>query len=400
MTDGDMPALRRVDDWAFGVTSSQRRWEVGTAMLERERQLGAFVGRDLAGHAAALTMSLSVPGGTVPAAGVTWVMVSPRHRRRGVVSALMDRQLQDLRDDGEPVAVLWASEPGIYPRFGYGLGSRRVSVDVARAHAGMRPVAGGSATLVLGDVADLLPQCRDAYDEVRARVPGMVTRSAGCWSQSSFDDPDRRGDGSALRCALAVGTSGEPRGFAWFQTQVQWSSGSPDGPVEVREIVADSPAATRTLLGHLLDVDLTSRCTIDNLPLDHPLLTWLNDPRRARPVLADGLWVRLVRVDEALAARTYAASVDVVIELSDDRCPWNSGRWRLAADATGCEIARTPDPADLTLDVRDLAGGYLGDDHLGRAVVAGLVEEHTAGSARALARAMLGERPPWCSFVF
>ncbi len=400
MTDEDMPALRRLDDWAFGVTSSDRRWEVGTAPLERDRQLGAFVGAELAGHAAALTMDLTVPGRSVPAAGITWAMVSPGHRRRGVLSALMDRQLADLRDGGEPVAVLWASESGIYPRFGYGLGSRRLSARVARTHAAMRPGPSGLPTLALGDPADMLEECGRVYAAVRGSVPGMLTRSAAAWRESSHDDPDRRGGGSALRCALAVSASGEPLGFAWFGTEIGWSTGSPEGSVKVREIVADSPAATRALLNHLLDVDLTSHCVMENLPLDHPLLTWLADPRRARPVVEDGLWVRLVRVDEALAARSYAAPVDVVIDLTDDRCPWNAGRWRLAADHSGCEVARTGDPADLALDVRDLAGGYLGDDHIDRAVVAGLLEEYTPGAARALARSIRGDRAPWCSFVF
>ena len=49
------------------------------------------------------------------------VTVLPTHRRRGVMSRMMRAQLDQMRERGEPLAALSASESLIYERFGYGI---------------------------------------------------------------------------------------------------------------------------------------------------------------------------------------------------------------------------------------------------------------------------------------
>lgn len=399
MSDDDMVALRRVDEWAFAMTSTDSRWDTAAATLERDRQLGAFVDGALAGHTAAFTVDLTVPGGVVPCAGVTWVAVFPANRRRGVLRTLMTRQLAELGESGEPVAALWASEPGIYGRYGYGPASRLASVAVERGVELAGPAAAG-VTVRLADLAESLEPCQAVYERLRPTHPGMVSRGPAHWAESSFDDPTTREGWSARRCAVAVDDDGTPLGYAWFRTKPSWRHGSPAGTTEVAEFLAVTAGATRALLDVVLDLDLMATTEVWNLPVDHPLLTLTAGTARVRPVISDQLWVRLVRLAEALTARRYAAEVDVVLEVSDETCPWNEGRWRLSADPSGSTVARTTDPADVALDVARLAGAYLGDDHLERALVAGLVDERTAGRATVLARAMRGDRAPYCPYVF
>lgn len=377
---------------------SDARWTAASTVLERERQIGAFDGDELVGHAAAFTHTLTVPGGSVASAGVTWVGVAPTHRRKGVFAGLMHRQLSALRTSGEPVAALWASEPGIYGRFGYGVASRKGVVTVPRPVRTSR-VSTEPMRVVLGDVADGLDDCIGLYERVRTDRPGMVSRSAQAWGESSFDEPEGRNGASALRCARAIDSAGRTQGYAWFRTRPDWHGGSPQGTVTVAEMLSASPHAARALYDLVFDLDLMACTEVWNLPLDHPLLLWPHS-RRLRPAVDDQLWVRLLRLDEALAARTYAVPVDVVIDVRDDLFADNAGRWRLAGDESGATMARTSAPADVVLDVRDLSGGYLGDDHLDRAVVAGLVTERTTGAAGRLARAMRGERAPWCAYMF
>lgn len=400
LTDEDMPALRRLDDWAFGVTSDDQRWDISSATLERHRQTGAFVAGHLAGHVAAFTLGLTVPGpAVVPCAGVTWVGVSPQHRRQGLLRALMRAQLDQLHESGECVAALWAAEPGIYGRFGYGPAARRAAATVSR---GLRLAGPGPADIhvQLLDVPDALDACEDVYERVRNTLPGMVTRSSQAWSAGAHDDPVTRRPWSARRCALATDAQGTPHGYAWFRTKPDWDTGSPRGTTDVAEILGVTPEASHALLDILLDLDLMATVEFWNLPLDDPLLTLSVHTERLRPRVEDQIWVRLVRLDEALAARHYAGDVDVVLEVADPFAPWNSGRWRLSADGTGATVSRSSDPADLTVDTRDLAGAYLGDGHLERAHLAGLVDEHTRGATTALSRAMRGDRAPYCAYEF
>lgn len=399
MTDDDLPALRSVDGWAFGTSISDSRWRVASSALERDRQLGAFDEESLVGHSACLGHVLTVPGGTVPAAGVTWVGVQPSHRRRGVMSALLRRQLTELAEQREPVATLWAAEPGIYGRFGFGVASRRLVVTLrAGTSLGGKPAHIGR--LALSDVHDAFDPCHDVYERLRPLRPGMVTRSREAWRESAFDDPADRSGASPLRCAVAYEEVDRPDGYVWFRTQPKWEDGTPDGTVHVHEMLAGSPAAAQALLGVVLDLDLMSGTHIWNLATDDPLLALTEHTARLRARVVDQLWARLVRVEDALAARSYDGAIDLVLDLTDEALPRNAGRWRLAADPTGVDVSRTHATPDLSMDIRTLSGAYLGDDTLARATLAGLVHEHTTGAAAVLGRAMRGERAPYCPYMF
>jgi predicted acetyltransferase len=150
------------------------------------------------------------------------------------------------------------------------------------------------------------------------------------------------------------------------------------------------------LWGFLLDQDLTRTITWDLAPVDEPLWLMLSDPRAVRMTLADSLWARLVDVAAALGARSYASDADVVIEVADDFCSWNAGRYRLSGD--GCE--RTEAAADLALDVADLGAAYLGGTTLRSLAAAGRVHELTPGAVARASAAFRGEVEPWCPEMF
>jgi predicted acetyltransferase len=135
------------------------------------------------------------------------------------------------------------------------------------------------------------------------------------------------------------------------------------------------------------------------------VLFQLLDPRRARVLAADGVWVRIIDVAGALAGRAYSAPVDVVIEVSDELLAGNAGRWLLHVDEPGgpganahCE--RTSRPADLALDVRELGAAYLGGTRLGTLAAAGLVNELHPGALSRLSAAMTWDPAPWCPQIF
>src|SRR5690349_11629222 len=90
-------------------------------VIDYEQAFGALDGGEFVGGAGAYDFDMTLPGGAiVPVAGVTGVAVSPTHRRRGVLTALMRHQLDDVAERGKPFAILNASESHIYGRFGYG----------------------------------------------------------------------------------------------------------------------------------------------------------------------------------------------------------------------------------------------------------------------------------------
>lgn len=408
--------LLAVDQWAFAFDTEGLDPGPELEAMEWDRTWGAWLpGRDdepdlsaaPAGVGTVYSLRMPVPGAQVPAAGLSWIGVHPQHRRKGVLSAMIRHHLHSVHDLGrESVSALFASEPGIYGRFGYGLASRSVTMTLDRG-AELRDVP-GAQDLVLRMEHASMEQHTELVDRVfevaRARRPGMVSRESPGLKQRPLVDPPKWRDGAeSLRILVCEDAAGDVRGYALFRRKSRWEDSGADGTVTVRELVALDAAAARALWGRLSDLDLMARVKTDDRPTDDPLLHLLVDPRSAQPKLGDALWVRLVDVPAALSARRYSTEVDVVLEVTDAQCPWNAGRWHLVAGtgATGggsCE--RTQAPSDLALDVRELGSAWLGGITLDALHAAGQVDERTPGCLHQASVALSWPVAPYCGWMF
>lgn len=368
------------------------------AQLDPERTHGVFDGATLVGGATILTRSMTLPGvGPSPVAAVTFVGVAPDHRRRGALNALMRAELHELHHTGgEPVAVLWASEGGIYGRFGYGLASRRARLTVPRGTA-LRPDVRTSGERVrVTDVQGAGAAMRKLHGEyVSTRIGGLSRPEPG-WDWLQRDQPRHRGGASAYRVVTVTD------GYARFRVRENWDSRyGPGHEVRVHELVSLTPAAHATLWSFLVNLDLVGEVSYTNAPADDPLPFMLDNPRHAETELSDALFVRLVDLDRALPARRYSAPLEVVLEVSDSFCPWNQGRWRLSVDAAGeASVRRTDADADLVCGVVDLGAALLGSTRLSVLAAAGRVRELRPGALRAATDAFAAEHEPHCLEVF
>ena len=410
VAEDELAAFLAVDQHAsHGTPMSERAHANFLARLEFGRTLAAFDGDTIVGGTGAFSFQMRVPGAMAAVAGVSLVAVLPSHRRQGILSALMRRQLADVSERGEAVAVLFASESGIYGRYGYGRASWQAAYRLQRGEVALAPGAPAEPGLRLriAEPPSARAELAQVYDRALAERPGLYARTEPWWDRLLTDLHSEDGSSRQIRCVLAEDDSG-PRAYAVFTSTECWDedAGLPRGVLEVSEALATDPAATAALWDNLLSRDLVSEFHARMRPVDDPLLYLLADPRRVRSVVSDGLWVRLVDVGRALAQRHYASPVDVVIEVADEQCPQNAGRWRLAAEAgvapagfrATCE--RTTAPADVVLPVWAVGAAYLGGTGLKAMANAGLITEATPGSLAALSTAMSWEPAPWCPMTF
>ncbi|MFE3885355.1 GNAT family N-acetyltransferase [Streptomyces lydicus] len=396
------------DDWsntlerAFGgVPPSGELRALRRALTEVERALAIWDDGDCVGTAGAFSFGLTVPGGAeVPVAGVTAVSVRATHRRRGLLRSMMRHQLADVRERGEPLAVLTASEPAIYGRFGYGPAAldMQLTVDTLRPAAPELPGVDG-VRLRLVDPSAALTECERVYARLVPGRPGMLARRPGWAGLAVLDTPGERDGAGVLQCAVAE-VDGEVRGYVRYAVKVVWEDAGPSGVVRVRHIEALDPVVYAALWRFLFGIDLTSSVTVPSRPVDDALPHLVGDLRRCLPVLRESLFVRPVEVGGALAARTYRTPVDVVLEVADPFCPWNAGRWRLTGDGTGAVCARTTDPAELALSVRELGSAYLGGVTLTSLAAAGRVRELRPGALAAASVAFGSDVAPWLPHGF
>lgn len=371
--------------------------------------LGTSAGapRRLTGIYTAFDMHVTVPGALgehnrVPMSGLSWVGVHPDHRRQGVLRTLMRHHLNGLHDRGDAaVAGLWAAEVGIYGRFGYGTATYNTQLTLGRgteltAPAHLTRAAEGVRTHM---VPVATPEAADVLHEVALTVApgqlGAVTRGEALRRTWYVDRPKVRGTKEPLQLLLAT-RDGEPTAYAVFRREPKWSDHEvPAGTLRVYEMGAVEAASLLALSRRLVDFDLISTVKLDNRGLDDPLLWWAGGPRSTTTLLTDALWLRLVDLPRAVELRGYAAPLDVVLDVTDDFCPWNTGRWRLSVGADGAgRCAATDDDADVVLPVQALGAAYAGGRSIAAQAAAGEVREVAPGAVRALSMAMRGDTDP------
>lgn len=365
-------------------------------VMPAQRVHTARDGDRVVGAAGSFAFDLTVPGGRVAAAGVTIVAVLPTHRRRGILRQMMRRQLDACRERGEPVAYLWAAEDTIYDRFGYGIALFSAEVDLPRDRAHLyRPATPPACTrLIAPDAAAAV--LSPIYHQVAGVTPGMFVRTPDWWQARTLADPSwRRGNGGELQC-VTVERDGQAAAYALYRITPGFERGIRTATVQVVEAIGESPVATRAIWRYLLEIDLVSRITAFPLPVDHPLLLLVAEPRRLRFGLREGVWVRLVEVGAALSARRYAAGEGLVIDLDDEFCPWNGGRWRISGEG----VARTREGAHLRCGVSALGSAYLGGVSWTQLVRALRVAELAPGAAERADALFRTPCAPWCPEIF
>ena len=378
----------------FGWEPSEEDSERFSKFLPVERMLVATDGKAIVAGAGSFPFEMTVPGAMVPTAGVTVVGVLPTHRRRGILTSMMRRQLDDTRAGGEPLAALWASEPAIYGRFGYGLASFCGEIDVPRERAALAVSGGLRGEVRIVTAEEALASFPALYDAVRAERPGMMSRTRDWWEHRRLRTQTHESGGPLVLALLEL--DGVPAGYALYRVNQKLESWGTAGHVRVLEALGTSPNATREIWRYLLEFDWTSRIEAARLPADHELLLLVADPSRLKFMVTDALWVRLVDLPAALAARSYEGDDPIVFDVSDAFLPDNAGRWRLA----GGQAERTDDDPDLRLDVNALGSTYLSGITFGELLRAGRIEELREGAAARADVLFRADRAPWCPEIF
>ena len=394
MDPGEVRPFFAAIEAAFGGHLDEPELAAELAIFEPDRALVATEGDTIVGGVGAASLTVSVPGGELPLAGITDVGVLPTHRRRGILTSLIRRQMDDLRDRGEPLAGLWASEGAIYGRFGYSPAAPSAQHTIQRARSAFAVPVPRTGTIRLMDKERALGVMPAPFEAARRERPGMMARSPAWWAESFADLESRRDGGTAL--IFAVHEAEGVDGYAAYRIVHRWDHGASHNLERVFELVAANDAAYADLWRYCMDIDLVETIDAPLRPVDDPLPHLLADQRALETRIRDSLWLRPLDVAAALAGRRYAVEGTLMLEVADDFCPWNGGTYLLEAGPDGSTCKRGNGSVHLSLSVADLGAVYLGGTRPSVLARAGRIREHTAG-ALTLADAMFGwHRAPWC----
>lgn len=378
----------------FGRGPSDEDVERMGHVLPTDRVHVAVEDGKVVGGAGAYKFDTTVPGGArVPTAGVVAVGVLPTHRRRGILRGLMRKEIDDVREWGEPLATLYASQGAIYRRYGYGPASISGDIALPCANASFYatpPSVGHVRMVTVEEALELFPPI---YDRVAAETAGMLSRTGEWWEKRKLaTGPWMKGE--LFMVVLEI--DGEPEGYATYSIESEMEHMVSHSVLQVREAIGATPAATRDIWRFILDVDWIETVKAGFLPPDHPLFLLLTEPRRMAYRAIEALWCRLVDVGGALSARTYRDGEPVVLDVGDEFCPWNEGRWEVSVDG-GEQTKATP---DLRLGVDMLGSVYLGGFSFADLARAGRVEELRDGGLARADALFATDRHPWCPEIF
>jgi predicted acetyltransferase len=402
-TAQEWPAFLQAMSGAFGETPSGPYLDTPPPVAEMDRSLGLWDGDQVVATSGIYSRTLTVPGAVVPCAGITWVTVAPTHRRRGVLTSIMRRQLTEIRDQGrEPVAALWASESSIYGRFGYAPATLRGGLTGRSERLRLRPDLDlGAGRVAAVPLETYRPAAAAVYDGVRRFVPGNLARDERWWDRRLRDEPGERDGATERRFLLHTEPDGTVTGYAAYRMKGGWTDGGePDGTLIVEEVRARSTPAYASLWKVLLSVDLVRTTQVPMASADDPLKQMLADPRALNVRPTDALWVRLVDVGAALSARRYPTNINLVFEVRDEFCPWNTDRWHVWGHPAGAFCDRTDRDPDLVLGIEALSAAYLGGVSLATLQAAGRVTEISPGAVTLASTAFFWPVTPWCPEEF
>lgn len=402
ITPDELPAFIRNDALAFGGQTDDGEIEEIRATFAFERSLAAFVDGRLVGTAGAYPFTMTLPGLTsTPVAGVSWVGVRPTHRRRGILRVLMERQLDDVAARGEALAILTASESGIYARFGYGLATSSMSVEIDPRYARFQQPITPTGRLEMLDHEQALAVLPEIYDRARRLQPGALTRSPERWRGILAQSAERDKRDGPRFYASYESAPGQVDGAAIYRIKGQWADDIAANVLTVREVMATTAEAYAALWDFLLYVDLVGTVRAEERPVDDPLRWLLAEPRRLRVTrLGDELWVRLLDIPAALSARRYAVTGALVFAVHDAFRPRDDGRYMLEAGRDGAVCRPTDAAADIALDVAELGAVYLGGVSFSTLARAGRIHEASAEALRRADALFAPDRAPFCGTGF
>ncbi|MFF0224815.1 GNAT family N-acetyltransferase [Streptomyces sp. NPDC004629] len=404
VTETELPDWHRALNTGFlrPPTPTPEQLEARRPQFVPGRLLGAFDGDRCVATFRSFAQEITAVGGaTVPADAISNVTVSPTHRRRGLLTRMMNLDLAAAKDRGDVVATLIAAEYPIYGRYGFGPATWTTEWTVDVPRAGLDPRWSGpadGARIDLVGAAEVRKAGPELHERVRRAQPGAVSRDDLWWQVNT--GAVRFNEWTEPYYVAYRSASGEVEGLVSYQADDTWHGKQPQNTADVNWLIASTPAAERALWHYLCSIDWITKVKSGRRAPDDLLPLLLPDPRAARVTThSDWLWVRILDVVRALESRTYDGTGTLVLEVVD-RQGLAGGRFRLAASPAGASCTPTDDAAELVLDIAELATLWLGDESAVRLLALGRVRDVREGAAQVADALLHTSGRPWCPDLF
>ena len=367
--------------------------------MESDRCLAAYVDGKIVGANGVLSFTLSIPKGTVKAGGIIDVVVYPTHRRQGIMSKLMKRQLNEILNKNEPIAFLYSADSGTYGRFGFGLATFQESWEIQRTDTKFRKTltdynnAKNIEMVSAKEISNIMPKI---YNETWYYRPGMIKRGKPRWDRLKLEM--ERQDIPGISSYALFKKNGNPEGYVNYRLDLNTTA--TNGNLMINEIISTTNEAHLNLLNFCLNIDGVKKITSKSRPLDDPITWILEEPRKLYRNVEDQLHLRILDVPNALISRKYNTDGQITMLIKDNIFESNNTKFILKTfgDIVTCE--KTDLPHDITIDIRELGSLYLGGTNWLNLWKSKLIETNSFEKLQLADQMFYSTQSPWCADYF
>ncbi|MGE0788656.1 MAG: enhanced intracellular survival protein Eis [Sandaracinaceae bacterium] len=378
--ESDRAALDAILRESFGHPALP--WATWMERIGHENLRVATVGGEILGGLGFYRFGQYWGGRSVSLIGLAGVGVDPRARGRGIAKRFLVDTLAEARDEGVPLAGLYASSVSVYRSVGFE--QTAAMIQYVAPIAALPPGDGALACEAYDPRED--GATRALYVERARGWNGHLDRNPAMWERiaAPYD---------AVPRAYRFGDAAAPEGYVVYQELP--AAGALHFRVRIRDYALATPAAARRACALLYGLRSLGEelewfgCGAD------PWVSLMPEERARADKYARSM-TRILDAPKALAARGYETSGEARFDLRDPlfgdvglHVRVRDGRAEVAVEPFG--------RAKLTLDPRALAGLYANSMHPSTARAMGLLDGDEA-AAHALARLFAGPEPWVCDW--
>jgi predicted acetyltransferase len=381
-TAAEMGQVGLITSYVYGGDFGDGENNLPATSNRPEWTLCAFEGAKMVASYGAIPFTMRANGSAMAMAGVSIVGTLPEYRRRGLLRRITEASFERMRENGQTVAALWASQAAIYQRFGYSMCSVRRTYTIDTVDMTLLVPPDPALTVAREPAGDAFETIRAVYRDFVAHRSLYLHRSRQLWHANTLAE---RAEDGPVHLAICRNGAGTALGYVVYTLRGRKVDHPARGQeIAVRDMVWLDIDACRALWAFLARHDLVGRVRWENAPADDPALELFAEPRMLTARDNEGVFFRVVDVPGALAGRGYDADGELVIAIQTDReTPWNDGCWRLTVSNGSAGVSRASGTPDITFTTKSLSSAFSGFRRVRQLANWGLV----VGSEGAIERA-------------
>ena len=347
-------------------------------VFKTTRGFVAEVDGKIAGVFGILDFTCSRGDVSVNDAAVAGVAVLPEYRMSGVGGVMMRWAIRHFREEGIPMASLYAFRESYYRKFGYEVCGSRIKISVPNTiFPKLKPIV-PVRRLSLSEAGQLQP----CYEAFCRRHSGMNIRTEKHWSRVLGKDT-----------TIYAAGANEVEAYALLDHKWQfWETQN------AAEVVWSTGAGYESILSVIAGVGINKSCVEWYEPSDSPFLARFMD-HGVKANIERLVMYRVTDVPACLSAVKNRHKGEFTFRVVDDLVPENQGPWHVSFSADGTSVKKTEN-AEIALTIQQFTQAFLGEPSLTDMIRNGTICSKDRGGELHAMELLLPPLPTYCTDFF